>query len=101
MNAEMLLKKALLQLKRGQNEETSMVLKEIIETEEEDLVSLAQAHSILGEITFIHQNYDAAKEHFGWIDENAEELFEEYDDLLNDEIYGAELLLAIIERHKL
>lgn len=39
--------------------------------------------------------------HFGWIDENAEELFEEYDDLLNDEIYGAGLLLAIIERHKL
>lgn len=102
MNGELLLKKAQMQLDRGMKEEALITLNHLIMLEnDEDIVSQVQARCMLGEISFLAQKYDEAREHFMWILNQEEELLEEHDDLLNDEIYEADMLLDMMERHGL
>lgn len=101
MTADLLLKKALMQLKRGLREEAMKSLFKLLELKEEDLVSETQAKCILGEILFLEGNYEDAREYLIWILEREDELSEEYDDLLNDEIYEAQVLLEILDRNGL
>lgn len=67
----------------------------------DDLISITQAHCFLGEYYFINQDYILSKEHLEWISERQEELEAECDDLLNDEIDKANLLLDMMETFSL
>ena len=49
----------------------------------------------------MNQNYILAKEHLDYIVEQQEELENEYDDLLNDEIINANVLIELIEKYLL
>lgn len=101
MTADLLLKKALMQLKRGLREEAMKSLFDLLELKEEDLVIETQAKCILGEILFLEHRYEEAREYFTWICEKEDELSQECDDLLNDEIYEAQVLLEIMDRNGL
>lgn len=98
MNVELYIHKAILQFGRNQNEQAVESLNLAIKTTEEDMVSLTQAHCILGEYFFINSQYREAFMHLHWIAENADDLEQESDDLLSDEINRAQVLMDIIER---
>lgn len=68
---------------------------------DEDIISKTKAHCILGEYWFVHQNYDIAYENLIWISDCAEDLEKNFDDLLNKEIYEANILLEIMQRFNL
>ncbi|WP_411655690.1 hypothetical protein [Anaeromassilibacillus sp. SJQ-1] len=55
----------------------------------------------MGEYWLVHQQYVQAQEQFGWISDHAEQLKQNYDDLLNEEIREAEVLLRIMRRFRL
>ena len=63
-----------------------------------DTVSETQTRCLLGEYQFVHQQYVQAQEQFSWISDRAEQLEHDYDDLLNEEIREAEVLLGIMQR---
>lgn len=95
MNAELFIKKALLQIKKGQTDKAVESMKKTIEIGD-DIVSVVQAHCFLGEYYFINQDYISAKYHLEWISEQRDEFETDYDDLLNEEIDRAEMLLDMI-----
>lgn len=101
MTADLLFKKAIMQLKRGLREKAKDSLLALLELEEEDMVSEAQARCLLGELLFLEQKYQEAREYLTWILDQEEELLEAYDDLLNEEVYEAQVLLEIMDRNGL
>ena len=100
MNAELYVKKASLQISKGEIEKAVGSMIKAIEIGD-DLISITQAHCFLGEYYFINQDYILSKEHLEWIAQRQEELETEYDDLLNDEIDKANLLLDMMETFSL
>lgn len=101
MNAELYLKKGRLNLKKKQYEKAIESLCLAIEIGNDDTVSQAKAHCLLGEYYFINHNYEKAAIHFQWISDNAEDLEAEWDDVLSDEINRADVLLDLLERFDL
>lgn len=100
MDAELYVKKAALQASKGDFEKAAESMNKVIETGE-DMPSVAQAHCFLGEYYFVKQKYEASKEHLEWISDKEEELESDFDDLLNDEIVTAEVLLDLMDRFRL
>lgn len=100
MNSQLYIRKAVLQLKRGEIEKAVENIKLAIEADD-DFVSVVQAHCILGEYYFVTQQYPLSIQHLEYILEVQEEIETQYDDLLNDEILTAYTLLEIIEKFKL
>ncbi|RRD96227.1 hypothetical protein EII17_01640 [Clostridiales bacterium COT073_COT-073] len=98
MNAELYLNKALLQLSRGMEEKAIESLLAVVENAEEDEVSKIKAYMILGEYYFLKAEYGKSKEYLTYINERSDEIEQEYDDLLADEVYEAEMLLEVMER---
>ena len=99
MNAELYITKASLQISKGEIEKAvdSMIKAKI----GNDMISVSQAHCFLGEYYFVNQDYASSKEHLEWIAQRQEELEAECDDLLNDEIDKANLLLDMMETFSL
>ena len=100
MKAELYVNKASMQMKKGDIEGAVCSMKKVIELND-DKVSNVQAHCFLGEYYFVNQNYILAKEHLDYIVDQQEELENEYDDLLNDEIINASVLIELIEKYLL
>ena len=92
-------KKALEYLKIvGLEEKALESLLSALACQNRDTVSETQTRCLLGEYQFVHQQYVQAQEQFSWISDRAEQLEHDYDDLLNEEIREAEVLLGIMQR---
>ena len=55
----------------------------------------------MGELLFLKQRYQEAREYLTWILDREDKLSEEYDDLLNNEVYEVQVLLEILDRNGL
>lgn len=97
MDAKLYLNKAIIQLSRGLEEGGVQSLKAALEGEGDE-VSKAQARVILGEYYVMKGEPAKAREHLGPVAQDAERLQDQYDDLLDDEICRADMLLDMIER---
>ena len=97
MDAKLDLNKAIMQLSRGLEEGGVQSLKDALKSDGDE-ASKVQASVILGEYFVMKGEFAQARRHLEAVAENAGELEEEYDDLLNDEIYKADLLLDMIDR---
>ena len=97
MDAKLYLNKAIIQLSRGLEEGGVQSLKAALEGEGDE-VSKAQARVILGEYYVMKGEPARAREHLGPVAQDAERLQDQYDDLLDDEICRADMLLDMIER---
>nr|WP_315048818.1 hypothetical protein [uncultured Campylobacter sp.] len=65
---------------------------------EDDEVSKTQTRVILGEYYVMKGDFAQAKEYLGIVAQDAEQLRDQYDDLLDDEICRADMPLDMIER---
>ena len=99
MTSELYVKKAALWASKGEFEKAVESMNTVLELDD-DTVAMTEAHCFLGEYYFINQNYELAKEHLEWISDRSEELEAEHDDLLNDEITTADVLLDMMEKFK-
>jgi len=97
MDAKLYLNKAIMQLSRGLEEGGVQSLKAALE-DGGDEVSKTRARVILGEYFVMKGRPAQAKEHLGSVAQDAERLRDQYDDLLDDEICRADMLLDMIER---
>lgn len=95
MTTQLYLQKAEMQLSRGLEEKALESLLSALACQNRDTVSETQTRCLLGEYQFVHQQYVQAQEQFSWISDRAEQLEHDYDDLLNEEIREAEVLLGI------
>ncbi|WP_298042018.1 hypothetical protein [uncultured Campylobacter sp.] len=85
------------QLSRGLEEGGVQSLKAALEGEDDE-VSKTQARVILGEYFVMKGRPAQAREHLEPVAQDAERLRDQYDDLLDDEICRADILLDMIER---
>ncbi|MBF0985070.1 MAG: hypothetical protein HXK63_08055 [Campylobacter sp.] len=97
MDAKLYLNKAIMQLSRGLEEGGVQSLKAALEGEGDE-ISKTQARVILGEYYVMKGEPAQAREHLGSVAQDAERLRDQYDDLLDDEICRADMLLDMIER---
>ncbi len=97
MDAKLYLNKAIMQLSQGLEEGGVQSLKAALEGDDDE-VSKTQARVILGEYYVMKGEPAQAREYLGPVARDAERLRDQYDDLLDDEIYRADLLLDMIER---
>ena len=97
MDAKLYLNKAIMQLSRGLEEGGVQSLKAALE-EGGDEVSKTRARVILGEYYVMKGEPAQAREYLGPVAQDAERLRDQYDDLLDDEICRADMLLDMIER---
>ena len=97
MDAKLYLNKAIMQLSRGLEEGGVQSLKSALEGEGDE-VSKTQARVILGEYFVMKGEPAQARECLGPVAQDAERLRDQYDDLLDDEICRADILLDMIER---
>lgn len=97
MDAKLYLNKAIMQLSRGLEEGGVQSLKAALEGDGDE-VSKMQARVILGEYFVMKGEPAQAREHLGPVAQDAERLRDQYDDLLDDEICRADMLLDMIER---
>ena len=97
MDAKLYLNKAIMQLSRELEEGGVQSLKAALE-EGGDEVSKTQARVILGEYYVMKGEPAQAREYLGPVVQDAERLRDQYDDLLDDEICRADMLLDMIER---
>ena len=97
MDAKLYLNKAIMQLSRGLEEGGVQSLKAAVEGEGDE-VSKMQARVILGEYFVMKGEPAQVREHLEPVAQDAERLRDQYDDLLDDEICRAEMLLDMIER---
>ena len=97
MDAKLYLNKAIMQLSRGLEEGGVQSLKAAVEGEGDE-VSKIQARAILGEYFVMKGQPAQAREHLEPVAQDAERLRDQYDDLLDDEICRADMLLDMIER---
>jgi len=81
MKSELYINKAFMQLKKSDIDGAVCSMKKVVEAND-DIVSLVQAHCLLAEYYFIHQQ-------------------NEYDDLLNDEIINTNVLAELIDKYLL
>lgn len=100
MKTELYINKASMQIKKGDIDGAVGSMKKVIELNDDE-VSNIQAHCFLGEYYFVNQNYTLAKEHLDYIMEQQEKLENKYDDLLNDEIINANVLIELIDKYLL
>lgn len=100
MKTELYINKASMQIKKGDIDGAVGSMKKVIELNDDE-VSNIQAHCFLGEYYFVNQNYTLAKEHLNYIMEQQEKLENKYDDLLNDEIINANVLIELIDKYLL
>ena len=98
MTTQLYLQKAEMQLSRGLEEKALESLLAALACQDRDTVSETQTRCLLGECQFVHQQYVQAQEQFSWISDRTEQLEHDYDDLLNEEIREAEVLLGIMQR---
>ncbi len=63
-----------------------------------DEVSKTRARVILGKYYVMKGDFAQAKEYLGPVAQDTEQLRDQYDDLLDDEICRADMLLDMIER---
>ena len=99
MTTQLYLQKAEMQLARGMEEKALESLLAALACQDRDAVSETQVRCLLGEYWFVHQQYVQAEEQLSWISDHAERLEQDYDDLLNEEIREAEVLLGIMQRY--
>mgnify|MGYP000216813541 CR=1 FL=1 len=99
MTTQLYLQKAEMQLSRGLEEKALESLLSALACQNRDTVSETQVRCLLGEYWFVHQQYARAEEQLGWISNQAEHLEHDHDDLLNEEIREAEVLLGIMQRY--
>lgn len=97
MDAKLYLNKAIMQLSRGLEEGGVQSLKAAVEGEGDE-VSKTQARVILGEYYVMKGEPAQAREYLGPVAQDAEQLRDQYDNLLDDEICRAGMLLDMIER---
>lgn len=97
MDAKLYLNKAIMQLSQGLEEGGVQSLKAALEGDDDE-VSKTQARVILGEYYVMKGEPAQAREYLGPVARDAERLRDQYDDLLDDEIYRADMLLDMIER---
>ncbi|WP_297988537.1 hypothetical protein [uncultured Campylobacter sp.] len=97
MDAKLYLNKAIMQLSRGLEEGGVQSLKAAVEGEGDE-VSKTRARVILGEYYVMKGEPAQAREHLEPVAQDAERLRDQYDDLLDDEICRADMLLDMIER---
>ena len=97
MDAKLYLNKAIMQLSRGLEEGGVQSLKAALEGEGDE-ISKTQARVILGEYYVMKGEPAQAREHLGSVAQDAERLRDQYDNLLDDEICRADMLLDMIER---
>ena len=97
MDAKLYLNKAIMQLSRGLEEGGVQSLKAALE-EGDDEISKTRARVILGEYHVMKGEPAQAREYLGPVAQDAERLRDQYDDLLDDEICRADMLLDMIER---
>lgn len=97
MDAKLYLNKAIMQLSRGLEEGGVQSLKAALE-EGGDEVSKTRARVILDEYYVMKGEPAQAREHLEPVAQDAERLRDQYDDLLDDEICRADMLLDMIER---
>ena len=100
MKTELYINKASMQIKKGDIDGAVGSMKKVIELNDDE-VSNIQAHCFLGEYYFVNQNYTLAKDHLDYIMEQQEKLENKYDDLLNDEIINANVLIELIDKYLL
>ena len=100
MTTQLYLQKAEMQLARGMEEKALESLLAALACQDRDAVSETQVRCLLGEYWFVHQQYVQAEEQLSWISDHAERLEQDYDDLLNEEIREAEVLLGIMQRYE-
>jgi uncharacterized protein HemY len=100
MYAEQYIMKAELQLKRKKFDKAAESLAVAIESAKKEAAfpALIQANCFLGELFFIQQKYKEAKTHLSFILEHSDET-ESHDDLLDNELQTAGILLSMIERY--
>lgn len=96
MNGELYVRKGMLFASKGEFEKAVEAMNRVLELEEDE-VAVTEAHCFLGEYYFAHREYEKSAEHLDWISERTEELESRYDDLLNEEIATAEVLLSLME----
>ena len=101
MTTQLYLQKAEMQLAKGLEEKALESLLAALDFWDDDIVGKTQARCFVGECFFVHQRYTQAQEQFICIADWSEWLEQEYDDLLNEEIKKAEMLLGIMERFHL
>ena len=97
MDAKLYLNKAIMQLSRGLEEGGVQSLKAALEGDGDE-VSKTRARVILGKYYVMKGDFAQAREHLGSVAQDAERLRDQYDDLLDDEICKADMLLDMIER---
>ena len=97
MDAKLYLNKAIMQLSRGLKEGGVQSLKAALGGEGDE-VSKTQARVILGEYYVMKGQPAQAREYLELVAQDAERLRDQYDDLLDDEICRADMLLDMIER---
>ena len=98
MTTQLYLQKAEMQLAKGLEEKALESLLAALDFWDDDIVGKTQARCFVGECFFVHQRYTQAQEQFKWIADRAEWLEQEYDDLLNEEIREADVLLGIMQK---
>ena len=97
MDAKLYLNKAIMQLSRGLEEGGVQSLRAALEGDGDE-VSKTQARVILGEYFVMKGEPAQAREYLGPVAQDSERLRDQYDDLLDDEICRADMLLDMIER---
>ena len=97
MDAKLYLNKAIMQLSRGLEEGGVQSLKAAVKGEGDE-VSKTRARVILGEYYVMKGQPAQAREYLEPVAQDAERLRDQYDDLLDDEICRADMLLDMIER---
>lgn len=97
MTAELYVTKAALQISKSEFDNAVKSMEKAIEIDD-DIASVVQARCFLGEYYFVNQNYDLSKENLEWIVERQEKFEADYDDLLNDEVDKAYMLLEMMEK---
>ena len=85
------------QISRGLEESGVQSLKAALEGDSDE-VSKTQARVILGEYFVMKGEPAQAREYLGLVAQDAERLRDQYNDLLDDEICRADMLLDMIER---
>ena len=93
MTAELYVTKASLQISKGEFDNAVQSMEKAIEIDD-DIASVVQARCFL----FVNQNYVLSKENLEWIVEKQEKFEDDYDDLLNDEVDKAYMLLEMMEK---
>lgn len=98
VTTELYLQKAEILLAKGLEEKALESLLAALDFQDDDIISKTQVRCFLGEYFFVHQRYTQAYEQFEWIVGRAEWLEQEYDDLINEEIKKADVLLGIMQK---